>query len=255
MGRLFGRADLPLTLWRNLPGPGGVTGAAGKAARMFKHVGVKTSQQLENILSPEAWRQAYEANPALAEEVQKGVTKFVRNNLTQTDEVLRRLLASGDPDQIARAWGTQQSLRYARGQVSFFREVMRRGESRLNVLARKGGLAASEEGERMLGRWLRAAVQGDVLQVDELRRVTGINRNNDWFGRLPQEVQDLPDRELMAYAQEIRNTMEDGSDILRHAFGEPGAGGQRIWSEERLFESEEGVVFPASGNGRDEALV
>ena len=243
MGRLFGRADLPLTLWRNLPGPGGVTGAAGKAARMFKHVGVKTSQQLENILSPEAWRQAYEANPALAEEVQKGVTKFVRNNLTQTDEVLRRLLASGDPDQIARAWGTQQSLRYARGQVSFFREVMRRGESRLNVLARKGGLAASEEGERMLGRWLRAAVQGDVLQVDELRRVTGINRNNDWFGRLPQEVQDLPDRELMAYAQEIRNTMEDGSDILRHAFGEPGAGGQRIWSEEQLFESEEGVGY------------
>ena len=132
-GRLFGRADFPLTIWRNLPGPGGMTGAAGKAARMWQYVGDETAGKLETILSPKGWQQTYADNPGLAQEVQKGVTKFYRNSLSVNDRVFEDLLRSGDPNQIVRAWQSEQSMRYARGQVSFFREVNRTLVSRLST--------------------------------------------------------------------------------------------------------------------------
>ena len=239
-GRLFGRADFPLTIWRNLPGPGGMTGAAGKAARMWQYVGDETAGKLETILSPKGWQQTYADNPGLAQEVQKGVTKFYRNTLSVNDRVFEDLLRSGDPNQIVRAWQSEQSVRYARGQVSFFREVNRKLVSRLSTETRKlvkGGLT-----ERGLGRWMRAALQGDALVIAD-DKIVGVNRKSRWFRNLPEDVRNLTDEELVAVAKTTTEGMGDGSKVVRDAFGEPNAQGESIWVEEQLFQSEEGLGY------------
>ncbi|MEE8307292.1 MAG: hypothetical protein V3R81_08500, partial [Gammaproteobacteria bacterium] len=246
-GRLFARGDLPLTVWRNMPVPlggGGLTGVAGKAAKMFKYMGDDTSEQLGNIFKPSEWDRVYAENPGLANEIQRGATRFYRNHLSIGDRVFRELLDSGDPDQIARAWSAEQSLRFARGQQAFFKEVSRRTSAELNRLAKQGSLPNDEGGERALGRWLRAALNGEVLiRDDQSGRIASINRSGRWWNNLPKEIQALNDKELIQYATTVTDGMDDSSKILRQAFGEPDGKGGWTWAEESEFLAQEGLGY------------
>lgn len=68
-------------------GGGGMTGVAGKAAKMFKYMGDDISEQLGNIFKPSEWDRVYAENPGLANEIQRGATRFYRNHLSIGDRV------------------------------------------------------------------------------------------------------------------------------------------------------------------------
>jgi len=240
-GRMFGRSDLLLTAWRNMPVGGNPLGPIGKASRLWNYFDGEDTTKLSTVLSPEGWRETYANNPGLAQDVQKGLTKFYRNTLSPNDEIFRKLLRSGDPNQIVRAWQSEQSLRYARGQVSLFREVNRQLVSRLATETRQ--LAKADVTERQIGRWMRAALQGDVLRLDEEKVIVGINRSSPWFKVLPKQIRDLTDEQLVGIAKTTREGVGDGSRALRNGFGERVASGERVWTEENNLISEEGMGF------------
>ena len=240
-GRMFGRSDFLLTAWRNMPVGGNALGPVGKAARLWNSIDDTDTTKLSTVLSPEGWRETYANNPGLAQDVQKGLTKFYRSTLSPNDEIFRDLLRSGDPNQIVRAWQSEQSLRYARGQVSFFREVNRQLVSRLATETRQ--LAKTGVTERQIGRWMRAALKGDALRLNAEGEVVGINRLSPWFKVLPKQIKDLTDQQLVGIAKTTREGVGDGSKVLRNGFGEPVASGERVWTEENNLISEEGMGF------------
>ena len=247
-GRMFGRADLPMTVWRNMPFTGTIMPKALKkgadGVRMFSRFGDDFSERLQNVLKPEAWNKLYAENPGLANEIQGGLTKVWRQNMSVSDEIFRELLDSGDPDQIVRAWSAEQSMRYARGQRAFFREVNRKMRSDLYNRAKDGSLPQDAQGEWLLGRWLRAAVNGDALVVDELGRVTGVNRNSRWWKNLPEEIRDVPEPELIGYAQAVRNGFNDLDKTVRRAFGDlDPTTGEYLWADELGLLGDEGLGY------------
>ena len=224
-----------------MPVGGNALGPVGKAARLWNSIDDTDTTKLSTVLSPEGWRETYANNPGLAQDVQKGLTKFYRSTLSPNDEIFRDLLRSGDPNQIVRAWQSEQSLRYARGQVSFFREVNRQLVSRLATETRQ--LAKTGVTERQIGRWMRAALKGDALRLNAEGEVVGINRLSPWFRVLPKQIKDLTDQQLVGIAKTTREGVGDGSKVLRNGFGEPVASGERVWTEENNLISEEGMGF------------
>ena len=256
--RLFGRADLPLQIWRNMPLTGTIKAGRMTTAglkegadgvRMFSRFGKDFSERLQNILKPSEWNRIYAENPGLAREIEGGLTKIFRNTMSPTDDMMRQLLDSGDPDQIVRAWSAEQSGRYARGQRSFFREVTRKMRddigTRTEQAAKAGSLPRNEHGQWLLKRWLLAAAQEDVLILDDMGRITGINRGSKWWRELPSEVQEMSEKELIGFADTQRRGFTDLDKTTTKAFGDlDPETGEYLWADAVRLVGEEGAYFP-----------
>jgi hypothetical protein len=256
--RLFGRADLPLQIWRNMPLTGTIKAGRMTTAglkegadgvRMFSRFGKDFSERLQNILKPSEWNRIYAENPGLAREIEGGLTKIFRNTMSPTDDMMKQLLDSGDPDQIVRAWSAEQSGRYARGQRSFFREVTRKMRddigTRTEQAAKAGSLPRNEHGQWLLKRWLLAANHGDVLILDDMGRITGINRGSKWWRELPREVQEMSEKELIGFADSTNRGFTDLDKTTTKAFGDlDPETGEYLWADAVRLVGEEGAYFP-----------
>jgi hypothetical protein len=256
--RLFGRADLPLQIWRNMPVTGTIKAGRMTTAglkegadgvRMFSRFGDDFSARLQNILKPAEWNRIYAENPGLAREIEGGLTNIFRQNMSPTDEVFRQLLDSGDPDQIVRAWNAEQSGRYARGQRSFFREVGRKTRddigTRTEQAAKAGSLPRSVDGQILLKRWVLAANHGDVLILDDMERIVGINRDSIWWKNLPREVQEMSEKELIGFADAHRRGFSDLEKTTTKAFGDLNPEtGEHQWADANRLVAAEGPYFP-----------
>ena len=256
--RLFSRADLPLQIWRNMPLTGTIKAGRMTTAglkegadgvRMFSRFGDDFSTRLQNVLKPAEWNRIYAENPGLAREIEGGLTKVFRNYLSPIDEMAKALLDTGDPDQIVRAMALDQSSAYARGQRSFFREVGRKTRddigTRAEQSAKAGRLTRDLDGQIELKRWLLAANHGDVLVLDDMGRIVGINRDSIWWKMLPKRVREMPEDELIGFADATRRGFSDWDQTTSKAFGDlDPETGEYLWADAIRVAGEEGAYFP-----------
>lgn len=249
----FGRADLPLSIWRAVPVAGKMSGVRGAqmGKELFRKIRESDATGLQRIIDRDNW---YKLDADAQEKVIGGLTGWYRTHMSYLESVdLKGLLRSGDPDQIATAWKMDSAMRSARGKKQLLAAMARRGttaqarKQRTHV-TRRGGDFAKVAGARLDAPQIyalnEAAVTGDLFILDELGSVVGINRAGVWFKNLPPAVQQLDDATLIDVAQDAARMFDDLTAQTIKAHGTKMPDGTYEWDRGLELMADEGGWIP-----------